>query len=154
MKKTFLMDKPGKKEIVINFNKEGEDSELVGIIRAEKKGDYFINVMVDHKVGNTFGKVKIKGIAKNGARVAVIGKIKIDKKAQGVEDFLEMRLLILDDKSTATAEPQLEIEANEVKASHAATVGQIDEEQMFYLESRGLKSGEAEKLIVKGFLGN
>src|SRR3989344_9660611 len=78
--------------------------------------------------------------------------IKIVKDDKGVDDFLEMRLLLLDAKSQAVAEPKLEIEANEVKASHAATVGKIDDEGLFYLQSRGVKQGEAEKLIVTGFL--
>ena len=82
----------------------------------------------------------------------VEGMIKIDKGANGVDDFLEMRLLLLDDKSQAVAEPKLEIETNEVKASHAATVGKIDEEQVFYLTSRGITGKEAERLIVDGFL--
>lgn len=152
MRKTFLLDKPGKEEIVINFEKEGEEVELVGRILGKEAGDYIVNVLVDHKVGKTFGRVSIKGIAKNGARIAVTGKIKIDKEAQGVDDFLEMRILLLDEKSSATAEPQLEIEANEVKASHAAAVGQIDKEQLFYLESRGVDKEESERLIVEGFL--
>lgn len=152
MRKTFLLDKPGKEEIVINFEKEGEEVELVGRILGKEAGDYIVNVLVDHKVGKTFGRVSIKGIAKNGARIAVTGKIKIDKEAQGVDDFLEMRILLLDEKSSATAEPQLEIEANEVKASHAAAVGQIDKEQLFYLESRGVDREESERLIVEGFL--
>lgn len=148
----FVLDKPGTKEITINFEKEGEEVELQGKILGMEKGDYIVKVLVDHKVGKSFGRVSIKGIAKNGARVAIVGKIKIDKKAQGVDDFLEMRVLILDNLSSATAEPQLEIEANEVKASHAAAVGQIDEEQMFYLMSRGMNKKEAEELIVNGFL--
>src|SRR3989344_9349435 len=78
--------------------------------------------------------------------------IKIVKDANGVDDFLEMRLLLLDSKSQAVAEPKLEIEANEVKASHAATVGKIDEEELFYLQSRGVKRTEAEKLVIDGFL--
>jgi len=69
-----------------------------------------------------------------------------------VEDFLEMKLLVLDGKSSAVAEPKLEIMANEVKASHAATVGRVDEEEMFYLTARGICRKNAEKMIVEGFL--
>ena len=64
-----------------------------------------------------------------------------------------MKLLMLDNKSSAVAEPELEIKNNEVKASHSASVGRIDEEQLFYLESRGVEKHDAEKLIIKGFLG-
>lgn len=149
---TVLLDKPGSKEINVRFGKEGEEVEVWGLILGQDKGDYELKVVSDHKVGRTFGRVVIKGIAENGARVKVTGVVKIDKGAQGVDDFLEMRLLLLDSQSWATAEPQLEIEANEVKASHAATVGQIDAEQLFYLESRGIGKREAKSMIVEGFL--
>ncbi len=151
--KVIIMDKPGKKELVVDFGKEGEEVEVLGLVIAQKPGDYYLKISVDHHVGKTFGRVMVRGVAKNGARVQVEGMIKIDKGANGVDDFLEMRLLILDSKSQATAEPKLEIEANEVKASHAATVGKVDQEEIFYLTSRGISENGAEKLIVKGFLG-
>ncbi len=150
--KVVIMREPGRKELVVDFGKEGEDVEILGLVMADKPGDYYLKVLVDHHVGKTFGRVMIRGIAKNGARVQVEGMIKIDKNANGVDDFLEMRLLLLDAKSQATAEPKLEIEANDVKASHAATVGKVDEEELFYLTSRGIVREEAEKLIVGGFL--
>lgn len=136
---------------MVDFEKEGEEVEVLGLIIADQPGDYYLKVLVDHSVGKTFGRVMIRGIAKNGARVQVEGMIKIDKGADGVDDFLEMRLLLLDGKSQATAEPKLEIEANDVKASHAATVGRVDEEELFYLMSRGIGRAGAEKLIVDGF---
>ena len=151
-KQRITISKPGKVELVVPFGKEGEEVEVTGIIRADKKGDYELNVVCDHTAPRSFGRVKIRGIAKNGANIRVNGLIKIRAEAQGVEDFLEMKLLILDDKSSAVAEPKLEIEANEVKASHAATVGRISEEELFYLESRGIMRKEAEEMIVKGFL--
>lgn len=147
-----ILDKPGIKEVIVPFTKEGEEVEVWGLVLGREEGDYVLNVMSDHKVGNTFGRVVIRGVAENGARVKVTGIIKIDKQAQGVDDFLEMRLLLLDSKSLAQAEPQLEIEANEVKASHAATVGQIDGETLFYLESRGITKEIAKEMVVEGFL--
>ncbi len=148
----IILSGPGKRELVVNFGKEGEEVEVLGLIIADQPGDYHLKVLVDHAVGKTFGRVVIRGIAKNGARIQVEGMIKIDKGADGVDDFLEMRLLLLDGKSQATAEPKLEIEANDVKASHAATVGRIDEEELFYLMSRGVGREGAERLIVDGFL--
>lgn len=150
--RVIVLDGPGRKELVVNFDKEGEEVEVLGLIIADQPGDYYLKVLVDHAVGKTFGRVMIRGIAKNGARIQVEGMIKIDKGADGVDDFLEMRLLLLDGKSQATAEPKLEIEANDVKASHAATVGRVDEEELFYLMSRGVSRERAEKLIVDGFL--
>ncbi|OGD71852.1 hypothetical protein A3D09_01580 [Candidatus Collierbacteria bacterium RIFCSPHIGHO2_02_FULL_49_10] len=150
--RVVVLDKPGKKDLVVDFGREGEEVEVLGLVIADQPGDYYLKILVDHKIGKTFGRVMVRGIAKNGAKIQVEGMIKIVKDANGVDDFLEMRLLLLDAKSQAVAEPKLEIEANEVKASHAATVGKIDDEELFYLQSRGIKQGEAEKLIVTGFL--
>lgn len=151
-RKVVILDKPGRKEVRISLTKEGREVELLGLVMAEKKGDYELVVVVDHRSGKTKGRVSIKGVARNGARVKISGLIKIDKDSQNVDDFLEMRVLILDNKSWATVEPKLEIEANLVKASHAATVSRLDEEQLFYLVSRGMKKEKAEKLLIKGFL--
>ncbi len=153
MIKTVMLDKPGIKELTVKLEKEREDVEVYGLVKAEEPGEYTLNILMDHLVGKNNGRVTIRGIAKNGARVVVNGMIKIREGSDGVDDFLEMRILLLDDQSTATAKPKLEIEANQVKASHAATVGQIDPEQLFYLKSRGINQVEAEKLIVDGFLG-
>jgi len=150
--KVIILDEPGKKELIVDFGKEGEEVEVLGLVLADKPGDYYMKIVVDHHVGKTFGRVMVRGVASNGARIQVEGMIKIDKEANGVDDFLEMRLLLLDSKSQAVAEPKLEIEANEVKASHAATVGKIDEEELFYLTSRGIDRTKSEELIVGGFL--
>ncbi|HBO11112.1 TPA: hypothetical protein DD448_04175 [Candidatus Collierbacteria bacterium] len=87
------------------------------------------------------------------ARVKIRGVIKIAKKAQETENFLEMRGLMLSSTSQVMAEPELEIEANNVKASHAASVGPVDSEQIGYLRSRGLSEAEAIDKIVLGWLG-
>ena len=147
-----ILDKPGKKELVIPLLEQGEEVEVWGLVRGEEKGEYELDIKVDHRVGKTKGIVMMRGIAKNGARVKVSGLIKIDEKAQDVDDFLEMRVLILDSNSWAVVEPRLEIEANQVKASHAATVNKISEEEMFYLTCRGMDKEKAEQLIVRGFL--
>jgi Fe-S cluster assembly protein SufD len=152
MKQTIMIDQPGIKEIEMIFDKENEDRELVVVIRGETKGVYDLRVVSDHRVGKNRGRIKIKGIAANGAMVKVNGLVKIAKEAQEVDDFLEMRLLIMDEESMAVAEPKLEIEANQVKASHAATVGMVDRDQLFYLMSRGLDMKEAKKMMVDGFL--
>src|SRR3989344_6600679 len=154
MKQTVvILDKPGKKRVRMDFDQKGEKKELIALVLGRAKGEYELEVIVDHQRGRTFGRVMIRGIAKNQANVKVTGTIIIAKKAQGADDFLEMKLLLLDDQSRAWAEPKLEIEANDVKASHAATVGQVDEEQKFYLQSRGLNDKQAEELLVEGFLG-
>jgi Fe-S cluster assembly protein SufD len=78
--------------------------------------------------------------------------IRVDPGAQHTDAFQESRNLILSDGAHADAIPGLEIEANDVRCTHAATIGRIDAEQVFYLMSRGLTRSEAERLLVGGFL--
>jgi len=148
----FKLDKPGEIDLVVPFLTSFEEKEVLGVISAMEPGDYKVRVVADHRVANTFGRIVIKGVVANGARVTVDGMVKIGKEARKTDSFLEMRILLLDKKSSAVAEPKLEIENNDVRASHAATVGKIDDEQLFYLESRGVDIEEAKKLIVDGFL--
>lgn len=150
--KTFILDKPGKIGLIVPFLVEGEEMEILGIVEAKEPGDYLVKVLADHVAKNTFGRVIIKGVAQNGARIKIDGMVKVEKGANLTNSFLEMRVLLLDKKSSAVAEPKLEIENNDVKASHAATVGKIDEDQIFYLNSRGINVEEAKMLIVDGFL--
>jgi len=152
MNKKIIINQPSSKEFYIPFKKEREENEVLIVVDGSKKGDYVVKVLVEHLVGNNSGKVRIRGIAKNGANLKIEGMIKINKGSNKVDDFLDIRILLLDGNSMADAKPKLEIEANDVKASHAATVSKIDEEQIFYLTSKGMNRPQAEELIVKGFL--
>ncbi len=153
-KETFRINKPGIYNFEVSVDKKGQEKELLGFVEANEEGDYEINLLSAHKVGKTKCRVDVKGVVRGGARVKIKGLVKIAEGAKGSDSFLSMKLLLLDDKSMAVAEPELEIENNEVKASHSASVGRIDEEQLFYLETRGIGRTEAENLIIKGFLGN
>jgi Fe-S cluster assembly scaffold protein SufB len=151
-RRVIILDKPGKKEVVVPLSKRGEKVEVLGLVLGKEKGEYELVVTMDHKVGRTKGRVEVRGVAQNGAKVKVSGMIRIDKNCRQVDDFLEIRLLLLDDKSWATVEPRLEIESNEVKASHAATVSKVNEKQLSYLANRGIERVKAKEVIVEGFL--
>lgn len=145
-------DKPGKWEVVIPFENEGEEVSWVGIVDAREAGEYELRVVADHRVAQTKGRIIVRAVVGAGAQVKITGMIKIRKEAQQTDDFLELRVLTLDKSARAVAEPELEIEANNVKASHAASVGQVDREQVLYLMSRGLTNELAKDEIVRGFL--
>lgn len=145
-------DKPGIYEERISYSKSGEHKDFFAIMRAEEKGEYKLDVRAVHTMRNTGGRVVVRAIAKRGAFITLSGVIKIVKSAQITDNFLELRVLLLDDESRATVDPQLEIEANEVKAGHAASVSKIDREQILYLMSRGVSREEAESQIVEGWL--
>jgi len=108
--------------------------------------------VADHLVAKTNGRVEVRGVVENGAKVKLVGLVKIAEGARETDSFLSLKLLMLDNRSYALAEPELEILNNDVKASHSASVGRIDKEQLFYLSSRGIAEVEAKRLIVNGFL--
>lgn len=144
---------PGKWEVLIPFEKVGEERNWLGIVDARQPGEYELRVTADHMVAQTTGRITIRAVVGAGARVILKGMIKIRKDAQQTDDFLELRALTLDKTARAIADPELEIEANNVKASHSASVGQVDEDQILYLMSRGLSRVLAQTEIVNGWLG-
>jgi Fe-S cluster assembly protein SufD len=107
----------------------------------------------EHAAPDTTSDLAFRGILRDRATAVWSGMIRVDPGAQHTDAFQESRNLILSHGAHADAIPGLEIEANDVRCTHAATVGRIDAEQVFYLMSRGLPRDEAERLLVGGFLG-
>ncbi|HOX96493.1 MAG TPA: SufD family Fe-S cluster assembly protein [Candidatus Woesebacteria bacterium] len=147
-----VFDKPGKYEINLQLNEEGQLLEWLGVVEARKIGDYDLVLTVDHRRPKTVGKVIVRGVAENGARIRISGLVRIEKKAEESESSLVMKVLLVDKESKAEVDPKMEILTNKVKASHSASVGKIDEEQLFFLESRGIEREYAKKMIINGFL--
>ena len=108
-------------------------------------------VLLDHQVGNTLANTLMHGVNTDTARSVFHGMIKIEKGANQVNSYLSDHSLLLSDAAKADSIPSLEIESHDVRASHGATVGQVDEQQIFYAMTRGLSRKEAEHLIVEGF---
>ncbi len=100
---------------------------------------------------NTTGHAISKGVVKDKARSIFKGMIRIEENAKNSRAYLAEHAMILSKDALADAIPGLEIETNEVKATHSASVAQINEEEIFYLRSRGLSEDEAKKLIIVGF---
>ncbi|MEX1217836.1 MAG: Fe-S cluster assembly protein SufD [Acidimicrobiales bacterium] len=104
-----------------------------------------------HDAPNTNSNLLFKGAVGGHSRSVYTGLIRVEKDARGTNAFQTNRNLKLSDTAWAESVPNLEIETNDVKCSHASTVGPVDEEQTFYLESRGVPTEIAERLIVAGF---
>jgi Fe-S cluster assembly protein SufD len=105
----------------------------------------------DHDAPHATSELLFKGAVQDKARSVYTGLIKVRNHAKGTDAFQTNRTLTLSEGSWAESVPNLDIETNDVRCSHASTVGPIDEEQRFYLESRGIPSPIAERLIVLGF---
>jgi len=105
----------------------------------------------DHAAPDTTSELLFKGALADHSRSVYTGLIRVRPNARGTEAFQTNRNLKLSEHAWAESVPNLEIENNDVKCSHASAVGPVDPEQRFYLESRGVPTAEAEKLIVAGF---
>ena len=105
----------------------------------------------DHDAPHTSSDLLFKGAVQDHAASVYTGLIKIRKHAGGSVAYQTNRNLTLSEGAWAESVPNLDIETNDVKCSHASTVGPIDEEQRFYLESRGVRPEVAERLVVLGF---
>lgn len=106
---------------------------------------------VDHRTGDTQSDTLIKSAATGSGQARYLGNIHIQPNAHGTEASLRDDALLLSKKAHIDSVPALEIAANDVKAFHGATVGAIDEEQIFYMTSRGLERAQAERMIALGF---
>jgi len=105
----------------------------------------------EHAAPNTTSDLFFKGALAERARAVWRGVIRVDRGAQKTDAYQENRNLLLSRQAHADSIPGLEIEANDVRCTHGATVGQLDKGQLFYLQSRGLTRAQAERLIVRGF---
>ena len=134
-----------------NFNGQGSTCSNLGVFLGRGKEHIDFTTNMYHNAENTTNNVLVDGILKDESSSVYRGLIKIEKQAQKTNSYLANHILKLGEKTLANSIPSLKIDANDVKASHGATVGQIDEEHMFYLMARGLSRQEAERLIVEGF---
>lgn len=130
----------------------GAQSEDVQIVFGTNNQLFDISSNLDHSGFSTRGKVLVKSIVKDAAKSLFKGMIKIRKDAQTSEAYLAGHAILLNKGAQADAIPGLEIETNEVKATHSASVSQIDEEQIFYLMCKGLDRESAKREIINGFV--
>ncbi len=107
---------------------------------------------VNHIYENCKSSQLIKSVLLDKSNGAYQGKIYVDKKAQKTNGYQLSKSLVLSEKSEFNSKPELEIYADDVKCSHGSTSGNISEDSIFYLMSRGLSKNEANKMIVEGFL--
>ncbi len=131
----------------------GANSDMLGLYFGDDDQHFDFNTSQDHVTEHTSSNLLYKGALDGASRAAFRGIIRVLPGAQGTDAYQTNRNLLLSPESRADSLPNLEIEADDVKCSHGATVGQLDDEATFYLMSRGLSLIQAERLVVLGFLG-
>jgi Fe-S cluster assembly protein SufD len=131
---------------------EGNSVDMMGIYVAGEGQHFDFRTMQDHAAAHSTSDLLYKGALKGNARTVYSGQIHVRPEGRETDAYQTNRNLVLSDHAMANSKPELEIENNDVRCSHAASVGQMDENEVFYLQSRGIDRVSAERLIVKGFL--
>ena len=134
----------------------GGSVEMLGLYFADAGQHIEHRLFVDHTAPKTKSHVVYKGALQGeGAHTVWIGNVLIRKVAEGIETYEENRNLVLTDGAQADSVPNLEIETGEIEgAGHASATGRFDDEQLFYLRSRGITEAEARRLVVHGFFND
>ena len=133
---------------------EGAEAELKAIYFASGEQFFDFHTLQDHQVGNTRSDLLFKGALQDTARSVYAGLIKIEKHAARSDAYQANRNLVLSDKAKATSIPMLEIDNNDVRCTHGATVGPVDPNHLFYLRSRGIPEKTAKRMLIQGFFGD
>jgi Fe-S cluster assembly protein SufD len=140
-----------RQDFSIDLLGEGADAHISGLSWLEKNDQSHIHASINHKAPHCTSHQFFKGILTDVSHSSFTGKIAVSQIAQKTQAYQLNNNLLLSEGCIAYSKPGLEILADDVKASHGATVSQIDEEQLFYLQSRGLSKEVAKKLMVSGF---
>lgn len=130
---------------------EGGHGELLGLYFATRRQHIDHQTLQLHRVPNCFSDLLFNGALKHRARSVYMGNIKVLPGAQKTDAFQRNGNLILDGSARSDSIPGLEIEADDVRCTHAATAAQVEDEYVFYLMARGLTRPQAERMIVQGF---
>jgi Fe-S cluster assembly protein SufD len=140
----------------VHYDGPGGQAELLGLYFADAGQHLEHRLFVDHNEPKTISNVDYKGALQGeGAHSVWVGDVLIRKSAEGIETYESNRNLVLTDGCRADSVPNLEIETGEIEgAGHASTTGRFDDEQLFYLQSRGIHEDEARRLVVHGFFND
>jgi len=140
----------------VEYAGPGGSADMLGLYFADAGQHLEHRLFVDHNAPHTRSNVDYRGALQGeGAHSVWIGDVLIRKVAEGIETYEQNRNLVLTDGCQADSVPNLEIETGEIAgAGHASTTGRFDDEQLFYLESRGVPEDEARRLVVHGFFND
>lgn len=138
-------------DLAANIEGPGGTVRLYGLYLASGKQHIDNHTRVDHRVGPATSVEEYRGIAADQARCVFNGKAIVHEGADGTDAQQSNHNLLLSDKAEIDTKPELEIYADDVKCSHGATVGQLDESALFYLRSRGLSRDDAARALTRAF---
>jgi len=153
---SFTMSLDGKivrNNLQLTLNGEGCESHMYGLYLLS--GDTLVDnhTVADHQKPNSFSNELYKGVMDDSSKGVFNGKIYVRPNAQKTNAFQSNRNILLTDNARVNTKPQLEIWADDVKCSHGCTTGQLDEEALFYLQTRGISKADAQAMLLYAFAG-
>jgi Fe-S cluster assembly protein SufD len=130
----------------------GAEARVTGAYATHGRQHVDFDTTQEHAAPNTTSDLAFRGVLQGRSTAVWKGNIIVDPGAQKTDAFQESRNLLISKRAHADAIPGLEIQANDVRCTHAAAVAQVDPDQLFYLRSRGLREDVAKRLVIEGFL--
>jgi Fe-S cluster assembly protein SufD len=131
---------------------EGADARVTGAYASRARQHIDFDTTQEHAAPNTTSDLAFRGVLQGRSSAVWKGNIIVDPGAQKTDAFQESRNLLISKRAHADAIPGLEIQANDVRCTHAAAIAQVDPEQIYYLRSHGLPEPDAKRLVIEGFL--
>jgi len=142
----------GKVRMTTNLAGQGSEARVTGGYASGNRQHMDFDTLQEHAAENTTSDLAFRGVLTDHSTAVWRGMIKVDEGAQSTDAFQECRNMLLSTDAHADAIPGLEILADDVACTHAAAIAQVDKDQLFYLNSRGLDDAVAKTLVVEGFL--
>ncbi len=142
----------GRVRMETRLSGEGADARVTGAYATHSRQHIDFDTTQEHAAPNTTSDLAFRGVLQGRSTAVWKGNIVVDPGAQKTDAFQESRNLLISKRAHADAIPGLEIQANDVRCTHAAAVAQVDPEQLFYLRSHGLGDDVAKRLVIEGFL--
>ena len=145
-------DKEASITVVIHLMGRNSFATVVGIVQARGGADIQFHTMQHHGAVGTTSNLLVKSVLTGTSKFSYDGSIYVDPVAQKTDAYQRNENLLLDSASRASSEPALEILANDVRCTHGATIGTVNNEELWYLATRGIATPKARAMIADGFL--
>lgn len=147
-------DKQVESTVTVKLSESGSSATILGVFLGTGKAKFSLHTLQQHEAPDTTSNLLIKTVLTDDAVSTYDGAIRVEPKAQKTDAYQRNENLLVSPNTKAVSSPGLEILANDVRCTHGATAGPIDEEELWYLSSRGIGKDEGEKLIMHGFLND
>ncbi|OHA56506.1 MAG: hypothetical protein A2588_00690 [Candidatus Veblenbacteria bacterium RIFOXYD1_FULL_43_11] len=147
-----LIDFDSMGDIKISLTGEQANAIVELAVVSQQTSQTNFNIRLEHLSNRTTGRINSRRVQQDKSASVLTGLLYVGERGNGTNTYLSDKVLLLGELSQVKSDPQLEILACDVKASHGATIGQISEEELFYLRSRGLPKSVAQSILVQSFL--